>query len=210
MIVSFIRTVFFYIILIVFLRIMGKRQLGELQTSEFVVTLLLANLAAIPMQASSIPLISGLIPIATLLVLEMIISYITLKSRKLRMIISGRPIVVIENGKIKQNVLKELRISTDDLCQGLRLAGAGDISDINCACIEPNGQLSVFKGDDKGMFYTVISDGKADFSAMEAVGISMDRLKSMIEKNGFSDISEVFLMCISQGGDLFLEGKKNG
>ena len=73
MIVSFIRTVFFYIILIVFLRIMGKRQLGELQTSEFVVTLLLANLAAIPMQASSIPLISGLIPIATLLVLEMII-----------------------------------------------------------------------------------------------------------------------------------------
>ena len=209
MIVSFIRTVFFYIILIVFLRIMGKRQLGELQTSEFVVTLLLANLAAIPMQASSIPLISGLIPIATLLVLEMIISYITLKSRKLRMIISGRPIVVIENGKIKQNVLKELRISTDDLCQGLRLAGAGDISDINCACIEPNGQLSVFKGDDKGMFYTVISDGKADFSAMEAVGISMDRLKSMIEKNGFSDISEVFLMCISQGGDLFLEGKKN-
>lgn len=210
MIVSFIRTVFFYIILIVFLRIMGKRQLGELQTSEFVVTLLLANLAAIPMQASSIPLISGLIPIATLLVLEMIISYITLKSRKLRMIISGRPIVVIENGKIKQNVLKELRISTDDLCQGLRLAGAGDISDINCACIEPNGQLSVFKGDDKGMFYTVISDGKADFSAMEAVGISMERLKSMIEKNGFSDISEVFLMCISQGGDLFLEGKKNG
>ncbi len=209
MIVSFIRTVFFYIILIVFLRIMGKRQLGELQTSEFVVTLLLANLAAIPMQASSIPLISGLIPIATLLVLEMIISYITLKSRKLRMIISGRPIVVIENGKIKQNVLKELRISTDDLCQGLRLAGAGDISDINCACIEPNGQLSVFKGDDKGMFYTVISDGKADFSAMEAVGISMERLKSMIEKNGFSDISEVFLMCISQGGDLFLEGKKN-
>lgn len=209
MIVSFIRTVFFYIILIVFLRIMGKRQLGELQTSEFVVTLLLANLAAIPMQASSIPLISGLIPIATLLVLEMIISYITLKSRKLRMIISGRPIVVIENGKIKQNVLKELRISTDDLCQGLRLAGAGDISDINCACIEPNGQLSVFKGDDKGLFYTVISDGKADFSAMEAVGISMDRLKSMIEKNGFSDISEVFLMCISQGGDLFLEGKKN-
>lgn len=209
MIVSFIRTVFFYIILIVFLRIMGKRQLGELQTSEFVVTLLLANLAAIPMQASSIPLISGLIPIATLLVLEMIISYITLKSRKLRMIISGRPIVVIENGKIKQNVLKELRISTDDLCQGLRLAGAGDISDINCACIEPNGQLSVFKGDDNGFFYTVISDGKADFSAMEAVGISMERLKSMIEKNGFSDISEVFLMCISQGGDLFLEGKKN-
>ena len=209
MIVSLIRTVFFYIILIVFLRIMGKRQLGELQTSEFVVTLLLANLAAIPMQASSIPLISGLIPIATLLVLEMIISYITLKSRKLRMIISGRPIVVIENGKIKQNVLKELRISTDDLCQGLRLAGAGDISDINCACIEPNGQLSVFKGDDKGMFYTVISDGKADFSAMEAVWISMERLKSMIEKNGFSDISEVFLMCISQGGDLFLEGKKN-
>lgn len=210
MIVSFIRTVFFYIILIVFLRIMGKRQLGELQTSEFVVTLLLANLAAIPMQASSIPLISGLIPIATLLILEMIISYITLKSRKLRMIISGRPIVVIENGSIKQDVLKELRISTDDLCQGLRLSGAGDISDINCACIEPNGQLSVFKGDDKGMFYTVISDGKADYSAMKAVGITMNKLKSMVEKNGYSDISEVFLMCISQGGDLFLEGKKNG
>lgn len=208
MTVSFIRTIFFYVILIIFLRIMGKRQLGELQTSEFAVTLLLANLAAIPMQAQSIPLISGLIPIATLLILEMIISFAVLKSRKLRMIISGRPIIIIENGKINQSVLKKLRINTDDLCEELRLSGISDIGDVACAVVEPNGQLSVFEAGGKGMFYSVIADGKTDTSAMKALNISQTELEKRIRKKGFGSISEIFLMCMSQRGEMFLEGKE--
>lgn len=207
MAVSFIRTVFFYIILIIFLRIMGKRQLGELQTSEFAVTLLLANLAAIPMQASSIPLISGLIPIATLLILEMLISLAVLKSRKLRMLISGKPVIIIENGKIDQKMLKKLRINTDDLCEELRLNGISDIGDINYAIIEPNGQLSVFDSEEKGLFYSVISDGKTDKSAMKTLGLSVPRLNEIIKKNGFSRVSEIFLLCINKDGKMFLEEK---
>ena len=207
MTVSFIRTIFFYVILIVFLRIMGKRQLGELQTSEFAVTLLLANLAAIPMQAQSIPLISGLIPIATLLILEMIISLVVLKSRKLRMIIGGRPIVIIENGKTNQDKLKKLRINTDDLCEELRLAGISDLSDVAYAVVEPNGQLSVFQVGDKGMFYPLISDGKVDETSMKALNISQGKLEKTVRKKGFGGVSEIFLLCMNRNGEMFMEGK---
>ena len=94
------------------------------------------------------------------------------------------------------------------MCEELRLSGIGDIGDVACAVVEPNGQLSVFEAGGKGMFYSVIADGKADTSAMKALNISQTELEKRIRKKGFGSISEIFLMCMSQRGEMFLEGKE--
>ena len=208
MFISFIRTVIFYFALIIFLRIMGKRQIGELQPSEFAVTLLIADLAAIPLQNGSIPLANGFIPIAALLILEMVISLLTLKSRKLRTIISGHPLTVIENGKIMQDTMKKLRFNTDDLCEGLRLQGITDIGQVEYAVIETNGQMSVFTKNDDSLFFTVVTDGKLDTKPLKRLNISEKKIMHLIKAHGYRSEKEVFLMCINKNGKVFIEGKK--
>ena len=207
MIVSSIRTVIFYFTLIIFLRIMGKRQIGELRPSEFAVTLLIADMAAIPMQSGSIPLINGLIPIAVLLILEMILSVVTLKSRRLRTVISGHPLTVIDNGKIRQDIMKMLRLNTDELCEALRLQGITDLGKVRYAVVETNGQMSIFQNDDDSLFYTVISDGIIDKKPMERLGVTQEKLTRLIRSHGYRSEKEIFLMCINKDGKTFIEGK---
>lgn len=208
MAVSFIRTIIFYTALVVFLRIMGKRQIGELQPSEFAVTLLIADLASVPMQASSIPIINGLIPIAVLLVLEMSISVLTMKFRKIRTIISGHPMTIIENGIIRQDIMKKLRFNSDDLCEELRLQGISNIENVNYAVIETNGKISVFTKSDDELYYAVISDGCTDKKVLQNLGITQSELDNIIKKHGFRNAKQIFLMCISRDRKIFIEGKK--
>ena len=115
MILSYMRTIFLYLILIAVVRIMGKRQIGEMEASEFVVTMLVANLAAIPMQDGGIPLYSGLVPILTVLGMELILSGLVLRSMWLRRLLCGKPVILIENGRIQQNNLRRTRITLDEL-----------------------------------------------------------------------------------------------
>jgi len=140
---SFLRTLFLYIIVVTGMRIMGKRQIGEMQPSELVVAIMISDLATIPMQDVAIPLFSGVIPILTLIVMEILLSWISLKNKKFRRLMTGKPNVIIHNGKILKEEMKNLRFNTDDLNEQLRIQGYTGISDINFAILETNGQLSV-------------------------------------------------------------------
>ena len=144
MILSYIRTIFLYLILIAVVRIMGKRQIGEMEASEFVVTMLVANLAAIPMQDGGIPLYSGLVPILTVLGVELVLSSLALRSIRLRRLLCGKPVILIENGRILQENLRATRVTLDELMGHLREKDVLDVEVVQYAILETNGNLSVF------------------------------------------------------------------
>ena len=145
MAIVLIRTVIVYVLVLLGVRLMGKRQIGELQTSELVTTILLSNISIMPIQDTSIPLVYGLVPLLSLICFEVILSFINLKSVKIRNIISGRPQVIINNGIINQKTLSDLRLSVDDLISQLRQQQVFDIRDVELAIVEINGNLSVYQ-----------------------------------------------------------------
>ena len=144
MILSYIRTIVLYLVLVVVIRVMGKRQVGEMEPSEFVVTMLVANLASIPMQDGGIPLFSGLVPILTVLGVELVLSWGMLRSMGFRRLLCGKPVILIENGKILQSSLRQTRITIDELMGHLRQKDVMDVRAVQYAILETNGTLSVF------------------------------------------------------------------
>ena len=144
MLLYYTRTIILYLILILVVRLMGKRQVGQMEPSEFVVTMLVADLASIPMQDGGIPLFSGLVPIATVLGLELVLSALSMKSLRLRRILCGKPVILIENGNVLQKNLKKTRITTDELIGHLREKDVLDLRSVQFAILETNGNLSVF------------------------------------------------------------------
>ena len=139
----FLRTILLYFAVVFGLRLSGKRQLGELSTSEFAVTILVSELASIPLQDVAVPLFNGIIPLITLVCLEVLLATLCRVSSRARRILCGNPCIIIKNGTVDQKMMKDLRLSVDDLMEALRLAGASKISDIRYAIVETNGQLSV-------------------------------------------------------------------
>ena len=175
MILSYIRTIVLYLVLIFSVRLMGKRQIGQMEPSEFVVTMLVANLAAIPMQDEGLPLYGGLVPILTVLGMELVLSGATLRSLWLRKLLCGKPVILIENGRILQQNLRATRVTLDELSGHLREKEVLDVRSVQYAILETNGNLSVFpfpselppSAKDAGVYpkdrflpVTVISDGK--------------------------------------------------
>ena len=144
MLLSYLRTALLYLILIAVIRLMGKRQIGQMEPSEFVVTMLTANLAAIPMQDSGIPLLSGLVPILTVLGVELVLSFLSLRSIRLRKLLCGKPVILIENGKVLQENLRCTSITLDELSGHLRQKDVLDLATVQYAILETNGDLSVF------------------------------------------------------------------
>lgn len=144
MILSYLRSVVLYLILLTVIRLMGKRQIGQMEASEFVVTMLVANLAAIPMQDGGIPFFSGIVPIATVLGLELVLSYLSLRSIRLRKLLCGKPVILIDNGKILQGNLRKTRVTLDELTGHLREKDILDLRSVQFAILETNGNLSVF------------------------------------------------------------------
>ena len=143
MAISFIRTVILYLVVVIGLRIMGKRQIGEMQPSELVVAIMISDLATIPMQEVGIPIFYGIIPIFTLIIMEILLSQISLKSKKFRRLVTGKPSVIIHNGKLLREEMQKIRFNMDDLKEQLRIQGYTKVSDINFAILETNGQLSI-------------------------------------------------------------------
>ena len=135
MLISFIRTMILYTILIVVIRLMGKRQLGEMEPMEFVVTMLLANLAAVPMQETGIPLLSGLIPILVVLSMELLLSVLVYHSVGARRLLCGKPVILMENGRLLQENLKKTRITPDELTEFLRIEGITDLASVKYAIL---------------------------------------------------------------------------
>lgn len=215
MIISVIRTILLYIVIILAIRIMGKRQIGELQTSELVVTLLISDIAAIPMQNTEQSLLSGIVPILILIVCEIIISFLMLKRAGFRRIICGKPIVIISDGKINQSEMHRLRMSTEDLSEELRQQGIFNIEDVGFAIVETNGKLSVLKKPekdiptaeelgiktkDKGLEVVVISDGEISKCSLKICGLSRDWLFDTLKKEN-TELNDVFLMIANGQGE---------
>ena len=144
MIIYYLRTALLYLVLIAGVRLMGKRQVGQMEPSEFVVTMLVANLASIPMQDEGIPLLSGVIPILTVLGAELVLSCASMGSIRLRRLLCGKPVILIENGHILQENLRRTRITADELTGHLRLKQVLDLNTVQYAILETNGDLSVF------------------------------------------------------------------
>lgn len=215
MIISVIRTILLYIVIILAIRIMGKRQIGELQTSELVVTLLISDIAAIPMQNTEQSLLSGIVPILILIVCEIIISFLMLKRAGFRRIICGKPIVIISDGKINQSEMHRLRMSTEDLSEELRQQGVFNIEDVGFAIVETNGKLSVLKKpekdiptaeelgiktNDKGLEVVVISDGEISKYSLKICGLNRDWLFDILKKEN-TELNDVFLMIANRQGE---------
>lgn len=208
MIISAIRTLLLYVLIIFAIRMMGKRQISELQTSELVVTLLISNIASIPMQDTDQSMLSGIIPILVLLVCEIVISFFMLKKASFRRIICGKPIVVINDGKIDQKEMRILRMSTEDLYEQLRQKDVFNIEDVAFAIMETNGNLSVLKKPenetvtakqmgikttDKGLQTVIISDGEVAHSSLEFCGLDEEWLYSVLNREN-TKINEIFIM----------------
>lgn len=147
MFIVLLRTVFLYALVILVIRLMGKRQIGELQPYEFVITIMISDLAALPMQDTRLPLILGVIPIITLLFIKTLLSILQLKSQKARKILEGEPCILIAKGKIKFENLKKQQINLDELMEEIRLAGYFDLSEIEYGILENNGQMSFLTSD---------------------------------------------------------------
>lgn len=144
MILSYVRTVVLYLVLVFCIRMMGKRQIGEMEASEFVVTMLVANLASIPMQDEGVPLYSGLVPILTVLGAELVLSGFSLRSIRFRKLLCGKPVILVENGKPLQDNLRKTRVTLDELTGMLRQNSILDIRTVQYAILETSGNLSVF------------------------------------------------------------------
>lgn len=215
MTISFIRTLLLYIVIIVAVRLMGKRQISELQTSELVVTLLISDIAAIPMQYTGQPLVSGFIPIAVLVMCEIVISALMLKSTKFRRIICGRPVIVINDGKVDQKEMRRLRMSTEDLSEQLRQENVFSIGDVAYAIIETNGKMSVIKKPDKeqptagmlgvalpdtGIETVVISDGVISDFSLQLCNKTHDWLDGVLRGKNIK-AEDVFIMTANRKGD---------
>ena len=157
---SVFRTLVLYIFLLISMRLIGKRQLGQMETSEFVVTMLVANLASVPIEDPSIPISHGIASIVVVIALEITFAWLSLHCIRFRRIMCGKPVILIENGKILYDNLRRTKITLDELSGQLRLKDVLDISTVRFAILETNGSLSVFPYPSQGLPVTIISDGR--------------------------------------------------
>ncbi len=221
MFITLIRTAVLYIFVIAIMRLMGKRQIGELQPTELVVTLLLSEIIAIPMQDNDISLVSAIIPVLVLVGFEILISVISLKSVKVRSIMQGNSIIIIRDGKLDLKKIKELRFTIDDILEALRQKDIFDISKVQYAVVETNGTISVMlkpqyepvtredlnlEINDNGIPCAVIVDGRIIKTDFDSCNMTMEKLKKIIKKDKIN-IKNTLLMTIDKNGNKTIIGK---
>lgn len=223
MIITLIRALILYVLIFFCMRIMGKRQLGELQPTELVITILLSEIAAIPMQDNALPLGNSILAVMFLVSLEIINSAVSLKSAKLRSILEGNSLVVIRDGVIDQKQLKKLRFSVDDLLDQLRQKDIFDISDVRYAIVETNGQLSVLlkpeklpvtaemtdmTSNAKGLLCIIIENGQIRTRTFSECNMTKEKLMQILEKNQ-TKLNEVYMMLADKDGNYTIIKKEN-
>lgn len=223
MLIPLLRTLILYLAIILALRLMGKRQVGEMQPGELVVTILVSAVASVPMQDMDIPLSHGLVPVLTLIAAEVLVSALTLKSSRLRLLLTGKPVPVIREGKLDQQALRRLRLSTDDLLEDLRLGGVFDVRQVAFAQLETNGQLSILLESREAPatagqlgiktrrvqpLLTVISDGVVREAALRQLEKDRDWLERVLKAEGIAAPEQVFLFCADREGNRVLFKKE--
>ena len=223
MLLSYLRTLILYLLLIATIRLMGKRQIGQMEPSEFVVTMLVANLASIPMQDGGIPLFSGAVPILTVLGAELLLSGLSLRSIRLRKWLCGKPVILIENGKIIRENLKKTRVTIDELSGHLREKDVLDPRSVQYAILETNGNLSVFpypseqpaSAKDAGITVrkqyipiTIISDGKLMKENLSIAKKDMAWVKRILDVHKAS-IRSTWLLTVDNGDNILWYSKED-
>ena len=214
MLIIFIRSIILYVFIIFSIRLMGKRQVGELQPSELVVTILVSNIATLPIEDSDIPMIVGFIPIITLVSLDIIMSNLTLQSKSLRKIISGSPRIIIKDGVINQDVMRKLRFSIDDLMESLHEFNIFDVSEVQFAVVETTGKINVYqkfdyqtvtpqtlniKGTSLNPPLIIISDGKLLYHNLNLSKVGKGYIDTILKENKIV-ITDVFLLTVDDNG----------
>lgn len=222
MLLALLRTLILYLIVLFVMRIMGKRQIGQLQPFELVIMVMLAGLAVIPMENTGVPLTNGLVPILTLLAAEYIASFLSLKSEEIRKILCGKPSILINRGKIVEQELQRLRINLNDLLEQLRIKNMPNISEVEFAILETSGSLSVIPKSQKrpltpndlniptnyeGLPITLILDGKVNHENLRIAHLSIEWLKEQISENGYSDFKEILFAALDTSGNIFIQEK---
>lgn len=218
-----IRTIIVFVCIVGAMRLMGKRQLGQLELSELVVAVLISDMAAHPLQDIGIPLLNGLLPIALLLCGELCISWLSLKSTKLRLLLFGKPSILIRRGVIDQKEMKKNRFSLDELCEELRSQGITDLSQVENAVLETDGTLSVLlfpewlpatakqlgiAAEERGLPVTLISDGKVETENLRMLGKDRAWLERELKRRGLRSPDEVYYMNVDALGGIYLAGKE--
>ena len=222
MLISLIRAVILYLALILVVRLMGKRQLGEMEPMEFVVTMLIANLAAVPMQETGTPLLAGLLPILVVLSVELVLSVLTYRSVGVRRFLCGKPVILIENGRLLQQNLKKTRVNTDELSEYLRIQGVTDLAQVQYAILETSGNISILpyarfapacakdagiKVEETELPITLISHGTLIRENLAASG----RTRAWVEQtlqNYNCRVRDVLLLTAERSGKLYLAIRK--
>lgn len=223
MITIIIRTLILYCFVILGIRLMGKRQIGDMQPNELVVTLLISEIAAIPLQDTNQPVIDGIVAIFILIILEIVMSVLALKSMKIRKFMNGNSVVIIKNGEIDQHAMKKVRLTILDLIELLRGQDVFDISDVAFAVLEVNGDLSVLlktdkqnltaedmniKKNEEGLQLPVISDGKIVKESLTALEITEEKVMKKIKSKKL-EINDVFLMTLDRYDNINIIKKRN-
>jgi len=223
MIVILLRTIILYILIVFGIRLLGKRQVGELEPTELVLALIIADLASVPMQNNGIPLLSGLIPIVVLLCMAMMMSVLMMRSIKFRTLLCGRPSIVIERGQLKEKELFRNRLTVDELLEELRGKGFLDLDSVQYAILETNGQLSVIpkashqpvtaaqagvETPESGLPMVLISDGRLISHNLQRCGYEQKWLQRQLSAHGVNRVSQVFLLTVDELGKTYFVPKE--
>ena len=213
---SFARGIFFYLILIGGMRVLGKRQLGQLEPSEVAVTMLVANLASIPMENPEIPILGGLLPIGAVLVTEYLLSYLSMRSIKLRKLLCGKPVILMENGRFLQDNMRTTRVTLDELISQLREKEVMDPATVQYAILETGGNLSVFlfpehrpatageaaiQAQREYLPVTIISDGRLLETNLKKAGKDRRWLQKTLSQKKATQ-KETFLLTVDEKGKI--------
>lgn len=220
MFIVLVRTIILYLLVILSMRLMGKKQIGQLEPFELAIAIMISELASLPMQDTRIPIMHGIIPIVTLLVLQTILALLQLKSEKMRAILSGKPSILVKSGKIDIAELKEEKFNINDLMEELRLQGYYNIEDIEYAILETSGQLSVIprtelsnvtKADlnltvkQDSLPVTLILNGKINKENLKLLKKDEGWINHQLKRNKISSIDDVFLALMDSKGKFYYQ-----
>lgn len=223
MAIIFVRTVILYFAILISMRIMGKRQLGEMEISEFIVAALIADLAATPLQDIGIPLLNGLVPIIIMFCFEIIIAGLNMRSVKLRKLTYGRPEIIIRDGRIIREAMQKNRFTLDELMQELRAQGLTDTAQVEYAVLETNGQLSIIlksgdqpatasqmgvDADDVSYAHIIINEGRILDNNLKLLGRDRRWLANELKRQNLRSADEVYILTLSENGSVFCQAKE--
>lgn len=225
MMTAFIRTLILYVLIMTGLRLMGKRQIGELEPGELVLTMMISDLATVPMQDFGIPLLAGVIPIMTLLAFSMLLSQLSLRNLRFRALVCGTPSVLIREGTLQQAAMRKNRYTLDELLEELREQGYSSVQDVKYAVLENSGQLSILPWtrrqpptaeqlgleiqEETSLPVVLINDGRVLRGNLSACGRDRAWLKEALQREGLSSPEEAFLLTVNEEGRVFCVKKED-